>query len=281
MNNKPLVTTITPVLNRDKYLEECIESVLNQSYPYTEHILIDGGSTDGTLDILKEYSIKYPSRVWYISGKDRGACDAISKGMKIMKGSVYGFLGSDDTYPADAISKVVDAFRSRPDISVVYGNCNIVDGEGQFMHIAYAEDFELEEAIHTYCKIFSPALFYKTEVIDKVGYMDGSINVGDYDLILRAALAGFRFQRINEVLANFRMHPESVTCSSSAVYMYARENFKVARRYGAKVYGPRGRNLVVTYLIQPFRPILAPLYHNRLLFPLLSKLLHKIIGGKP
>ena len=280
MKDRLLVSTITPVLNRAEYLEECIESVLKQDYSNVEHVLVDGGSTDGSLDILEEYRRRYPKRVRYISEKDRGACDAINKGLRMAKGQILGFLGSDDTYPTDAISKVIKAFSEYPDVGLIYGNCNIIDGRGQFTHLAYAADFDREEAIHSYCAMFSPSMFYKKEVIDKIGYMDWTLHVGDFDLILRASRI-FVFQRIDEVLSNFRMHKGSVTCSRSAVYMYAWENFKVARRYGAKIYGPRARSLVVTCLTQPFRPILAPIYHNKVLYPTLSRLIHKVIGGRP
>lgn len=280
MNDKPLVSTITPTFNSAKYLEECLESVLRQDYPNTEHVLVDGCSTDGTLDILRKYHKKYPERVYYISEKDKGACDAVTKGLKMAKGTIFGFLGSDDTYPLGAIAKVIKAFKKYPEAGLVYGNCNVINGQGQFTHTAYAQDFDLEESIHTFCRMFTPAIFYKKEVVDKIGYMDGSINACDYDFVLRAGKF-FKFQRIDESLANFRMHKDSVTCSKTAVYMYAWQNFKVAHRYGATLYGARARNLVVTFLTQPFRPILAPIYHNRILYPTLKILLHKVIGGRP
>ena len=275
------ISVITPVLNRDKYLEECIESVLKQSHHDTEHVLIDGCSEDGTLDILRRYSELYPERIRYISERDKGACDAISKGLRLASGAAFGFLGSDDIYPLDAMAKVNDAFRRYPDVGLIYGNCNIIDGAGQFTHTVYAADFDLKEAIHTFCGMYTPAMFYKREVVDRIGYMDGTINACDYDFILRAARACVKFQRVDEPLANFRMHNGSVTCSRGAQYMYAWQNFKVAHRYGAKLYGPRARNIIMTYLTYPLRPILAPIYHNRVLYPMLSRMLHKVIGGKP
>ena len=242
-----IVSTITPTLNRAEYVEECIESVLNQNCSDVEHVLVDGCSTDGTLDILGRYSKLYPERIRYVSEKDRGACDAISKGLKMAKGSIFGFLGSDDTYPANVIAKVIDAFNRYPDVGLIYGNCNVINAQGQFTHTVYAADFDREEAIHTFCGMYTPAMFFRKEVVDRIGYMDGTINACDYDFILRASKM-FKFQRIDESLANFRMHSGSVTCSKGAAYMYAWQNFKVAHRYGAKLYGPRARNIIMTYL---------------------------------
>ncbi|MEI9479708.1 MAG: glycosyltransferase, partial [Deltaproteobacteria bacterium] len=99
----PLVTIITVVLNFVKYAEACIESVLKESYPHIEHVIIDGGSTDGTVDILSRYSTKYPDRVRFISEPDGGPWDAANKGINMAKGEILGFIGADDMYEPGVI----------------------------------------------------------------------------------------------------------------------------------------------------------------------------------
>lgn len=96
MNKGPLVSMITPVLNADKYLESCINSVLNQNYNNIEHVFVDAGSKDMTLDILRKYRQDYPKRIRFASGKDKGACDAWNKGWEIAAGDILGWLGADD-----------------------------------------------------------------------------------------------------------------------------------------------------------------------------------------
>ena len=275
------VSVIVPVLNNVKHVEACILSFLGQSYIDAELLLIDGASTDGTLEILEEYHAKYPDRVRYISEKDRSAGDAINKGLKIARGSVVGFLGADDTYEPNTLVIVIETFAKHPDAGVVFGNCNTIDEEGQFLSVSYARDFNLEEAIHSHCYMYTPAVFFKKGVTDKLEPWDWTINACDFDFFLRAGILGIKFQRVDVVLTNFRLREGSISCAKGAVYMYAWQNFKVAHRYGAKIYEPRGRNLIVTYLTHPLRFILAPIYHNRVLYPILGKIFHKIIGGKP
>ena len=99
----PLVTIVTVVLNFVNYIDTCIESVLKQSYPHIEHVIIDGGSTDGTVDILSSYSAKYPDRVRFISEPDKGAWDALNKGIRMATGEMIGVLGADDMHEPDVI----------------------------------------------------------------------------------------------------------------------------------------------------------------------------------
>ena len=112
-NEKPLVSIITPVLNGARFLETCIRSVLEQSYPYIEHIFVDGGSTDCTLQILADYQIKYPDRVRLISKPGTGAGDAWNEGLRMAKGQIFGWLGADDMSEPGAIQTVVEFFKEK------------------------------------------------------------------------------------------------------------------------------------------------------------------------
>ena len=148
--DNPLVSIVTPVLNGVKYLEICIQSVLNQSYPYIEHIFVDGGSTDGTVDMLSSYQAKYPDRIRFISELDKGHGEAWNKGLRMAEGGILGWLGSDDTYELDAIRTVVEFFRANPEAYFVYGDCYFINEKGEIIRKRETRDFNLEEAINDY-----------------------------------------------------------------------------------------------------------------------------------
>ena len=148
----PLVTIITPILNRITYLDKCIQSVLNQSYPYIEHIFVDGGSTDGTLDILTSYSGRYPDRIRFISEPDKGSGDAWNKGLRMAKGEIFGFLGSDDL-SSRCHNESGRFFRSNPDAHFVFGACNFINEKGEIIGRPLIKDFNLREIINDGCYV--------------------------------------------------------------------------------------------------------------------------------
>lgn len=275
----PLISIITPILNRVGYVEECIQSVLNQSYPNIEHIFIDGVSTDGTLEMLGDYKAKYPDRIKFMSEPDSGACDAWNKGFLVAKGQIFGWLGSDDTYPPDAVMTVVRFFNENPDAHLVFGDTNMINEAGRLVSRVYAEDFNLEKSITTACCMYTPSVFYKREVVEAVGPLDATINVCDFDFYLKAGRV-FQFHRIEKVLANFRIHKGSVTGNKDSLYMYARENYLVARRHGATIFSPRGRNYILMTITHPIHPLLVAIYNSRLLKPILAPIFHAIIGSQ-
>lgn len=157
--DNPLVGIITPVLNRIKYLEACIQSVLNQSYPYIEHIFVNGGSSDGTLDMLASCGAKYPNRIRFISEPDKGAGEAWNKGLRMAKGEILGWLGSDILSEPDAIMTVVEFFRANPDAYFVFGGLNYINEKGEILRKLKfpTKDFNLDEAINDTCPIPCPS----------------------------------------------------------------------------------------------------------------------------
>ena len=255
----PLVTIITPILNRITYLERCIQSVLNQSYPYVEHIFVDGGSTDGTLDILTSYSSRYPDRIRFISEPDKGSGDAWNKGLRMAKGEIFGFLGSDDISEPDAVMKVVGFFRSNPDAHFVFGACNFIDEKGEIIGRPPIKDFNLREIINDGCYVPTPSSFYKREVIEKIGWYDAKGN--DLDFLIRAGKV-FQIYRINEVLSNFRIHEGSATSGSSKEIrkMWLREDYLVSRRHGGSIFSGYSKRYYTFVIVELLRPFLGAVY---------------------
>ncbi len=122
------LTAITATRNRETFLPRCIESVAAQSYPYKEHIIIDGGSSDGTISLLKSYAEKYPHIRWQ-SEKDSGISNALNKGLKIATGDAIGVIGDDDYYVPEAFAIIASEFERDADVGVVSGNCDIIGND--------------------------------------------------------------------------------------------------------------------------------------------------------
>ena len=264
----PLVSIVTPVLNGVKYMETCIQSVFNQTYSLIEHVIVDGGSTDGTVEILSSYQAKYPDRIRVISEPDKGAGEAWNKGLAMAKGEIFGWLGSDDIYPADAIMMVVEFFRANPDAYFVFGGCIYINEKGEMIRECQTKDFNLERILNDSCYVSTPSSFYKREVVEKVGFLDTWGN--DYDYLIRIGKV-FRIHRIEKILSNFRIHKESYSTGSSkeARRKCLREDWLVSRRHGGRFFSGYCRRYYKFIIIEGLRPFLSPVY------PLIKKLLRR------
>src|SRR5688572_25596277 len=152
VRRQPLVSIVTPSYNQGRYIEETIQSVLNQDYPNLEYLVLDGGSTDETLEILK----RYEGRLVWISEKDRGQADAINKGFHLAKGRILGWLNSDDTYSPGAIRKVAQYFQTHRDVGLLYGEGYHVDTAGKIIERYNTEPFNFHR-LGEICFICQPA----------------------------------------------------------------------------------------------------------------------------
>ena len=200
----PLVSIITPSFNQGQFIEETILSVLNQGYPHIEYIVIDGGSTDGTLDILQ----KYKDRLTCISGPDGGQSDAINKGWRKAQGEIMAWLNSDDRYCPGAIRKVVEVFKAQPEVDVVYGDNYVIDAHGEIIYRMKACPATIEDLL-CFRIIHQPAVFLRKRVINKIGYLNTDLHyLMDHEYWIRAAIQ-CRFQHIGEFLSRATEHPES------------------------------------------------------------------------
>jgi len=160
MNEKPLVSIVTPSFNQARYLEETIRSVLGQTYERIEYILIDGGSTDGSLEIIQKYTDKVS---YWVSEKDKGQTDAINKGFKAAHGSILAWLNSDDVYQPRAVSEAVAYLMDQPQVGMVYGDLDFVDENGQVIGRFPAAQTDLRRLRRGYVHIPQPAAFFRAE----------------------------------------------------------------------------------------------------------------------
>lgn len=204
----PLVSIVTPSYNQGEFIRDTIESVLMQSYPNIEYIVVDGGSTDSTVSILKSYG----NRVKWISEKDEGQADAINKGIKMARGKIIGWINSDDTYMENAVEKAVTYFRLHPITDLVYGEGYYIDKKGNRTERYRTEKYSRERLAQA-CIICQPTAFFKKQIIEKVNYLDKRYQLSmDYELWMRIAKVG-KISYIPEYLANSRMYDENKTCS--------------------------------------------------------------------
>ena len=194
----PLVSIVTPTLQRAEYLERTLRSVRAQTYPHVEHIVVDGGSTDGTLELLERYAPTYDLR--WISEPDRGMYDAINKGLRMAKGEILAYLNSDDLYFPWTAEVVVDALAAHPEADLVYGDAVRVDELHHWLVPVFMPPFE-RGPMTAYAALLQPCVLLRRHVFDTLGgFDDGLAFVADMDFWLRAA-DRFMFLRLPEFVA--------------------------------------------------------------------------------
>ncbi|MTT30897.1 glycosyltransferase [Terrilactibacillus sp. BCM23-1] len=236
----PLVTIITPSYNQGEFIQETIESVLNQDYPYIEHIVVDGGSTDSTLTILKSY--RDDPRFHFISEPDQGQSHAINKGLKIAKGDIIGWLNSDDTYLPGAISKGVQSLVQHQEWAMVYGKAYATNQNNDILH-DYPVECYSPQRLFERCIICQPATFIRRKAFKDVGGVDENFFFCmDYDLWIRLAKK-YPIGYLNDYLANARIHDHS----KSALYW---EKIGVVEciEAGLKNYGKISNTMIADFI---------------------------------
>jgi glycosyltransferase involved in cell wall biosynthesis len=204
----PIVSIVTPVLNGARFLPETLESVRLQDYPRLEHVVVDGGSTDGTLDLLKAA----PGVVW-ASGPDRGMYDAVGRGFVLARGEVLAYQNADDRYVVPgAVSAAVRYLGAHPGVDVVYGDFRYIDEAGRPLpRSAPGREFDLT-ALRRHNFVPPHAAFVRRAVVEEGHRPDPSLRfAGDWEWFLGMARAGKRFAHLPQVLAEFRLHRHAQT----------------------------------------------------------------------
>jgi glycosyltransferase involved in cell wall biosynthesis len=251
MTDTPLVSIVTPTYNAINYLELCIKNVLNQSYPSIEHILVDAGSTDGTLDMLSMYKDKYPDRIVYISEPDNGVGEALNKGLKMARGEILGWLDADDLYEPSAVMAAVEFFSSNPDSYYVFGGCNIIDAAGEIIGEVPIKDIDFKKVVRGEHYISLSAAFFRREIIESVGYFNQIGNNLDYWIRVSQK---FKMYRMDRVLSNWRLDRESVGFSreprkAMMIKRKLREDYLLCRQYGGGILATRCRKYFLFVLL--------------------------------
>jgi len=207
----PKISIVTPSYNGARYIERSILSVLNQGYPNIEFIIVDGGSTDGSVEIIKKYE-KHLAH--WRSVPDAGQSDALNYGFSKATGDIFGWLNSDDLYLPGAFIRAVEVFKVNGEAGVVFGDWWEIDNEDEVISVNYAFDFSLGHFIHEGFHLNSQAMFWRREVHERFGQFDVQLHrTMDYDLILRIGQSEGQaaFIRVPQPLACFRRHAEQKT----------------------------------------------------------------------
>jgi glycosyltransferase involved in cell wall biosynthesis len=230
MNNKLKISVITPTLNQGEFIKDTIDSILLQNYENIEHIIIDGGSSDNTINILKSYS----HLIW-ISEPDKGASDAINKGLKMATGEVLTWLNSDDYYYPDVLSDVAEIFEEMKLVNFVYGNITFVNKSKEIILKEKTVNYNLKDLINNNADtIRQPCSFFRKRIIEDVGLLNEDLKcVFDYDLFIRIFRKTIPFY-IDKDIVYVRDYND--TLSRKNFKKQRKEIIGVARKYGAKYY---------------------------------------------
>jgi glycosyltransferase involved in cell wall biosynthesis len=213
----PLISIVTPSFNQVNFIYEALESVRIQDYPNYEHLVIDGMSTDGTVELLQNLS-NFPgeNEMLWLSEKDGGQSEALNKGFRRVKGDIIGWLNSDDRYLPGCFAHVVEAFEQNPDVDIIYGDYRIVNEVGDVIKIK--REIEFNEFILLYHRVLyipTTTTFFRSRVFKEENWLEESLQYAmDLELFIRLVTKGYRFKHISKVLADFRLQPGSKTCSS-------------------------------------------------------------------
>lgn len=248
----PKISIITPTLNQVDFIERTIRSVLEQDYPNLEYIIVDGGSKDGTLDILNDYK----SELILITEKDNGQTNAINKGLRISTGEIVAYLNSDDIYYKDTLFKISKTFADNPNALWISGRCKIIDEDDREIRqlISNYKNFWLDRYNYLTLLVLNfisqPATFWTRKIVDEFGFLDDRLKYAmDYDYWLKIG-RNHQPYILNDCLAGFRIHPKSK--STLDFQKQFLEEYQTAKRY------TKSRFLLFLHRLHYYLLILGP-----------------------
>lgn len=259
----PRISVITPSYNQGQFLEETIRSVLLQGYPNLEYIIIDGGSTDNSTEILQKYS---PYISYWVSELDNGQAHAINKGLKISTGSILGWINSDDLYVKNAFQKIAKAFCDNDSYSVFHGNRILLNERGKVTGLSVPPSFVPKVTQYVIC---SETTFWRKRVMEQAGYLKEELQFAmDLEFFGRLYFYG-KFLKVNEYLGYFRCYGQNK--SSTIPHVRQEESAREWKKLFNTEYRAQPKRISKIRLIQeaiahPFLIGNPYLYHKLLCF---------------
>lgn len=249
----PLVSIITPSFNQSGFLKSTIESVLAQDYPRLEYIVVDGGSTDGSVEVIKAYAHRL---AWWVSERDQGQTDAINKGFARAKGEILAWINSDDTYNPGAVGCAVKCLMENPQAALVYSDCDYIDEQGRVIGRFPAAQTDYARLRRGYVHIPQQTMFFRSRYWREVGPLDPTFYFAmDYDLWTRLAARAPLKYIAGQTWANFRLHASGKTTTEDDRCWP--EMLRVHYRDGGGFFSP----IVAKYHL---RKIIGPLWKRRI-----------------
>ena len=202
----PKISIITPSYNQAKFLERTILSVLNQNYPNLEYIICDGGSTDGSVEIIKKYE---KCLSYWASEKDTGQYDAINKGFKMVKGDIIAWQNSDDIYLPNTFFEVAKLFRNKPSVDLIFGNEYLIDSNDNIMKECRFIPFSLEHLLYCGWNLSTQAAFWSKNIMNRVGYLNNSCVGFDFDWFIKIGKMSKNIKFKRDFWGCYRIHEMS------------------------------------------------------------------------
>jgi glycosyltransferase involved in cell wall biosynthesis len=245
--SRPKISIITPSYNQSQFIEKTLRSVQQQGYRNLEHLVIDGASTDGSVQLLERLSaLPGWGHLTFLSEPDDGQSAALNKGFRMATGDIVGWLNSDDLYRANCFDTVVRAFEQFPEADVIYGDATWIDECGKCLRIRREIDFSrFILAYHRVLYIPTTSTFFRRRVFDEGNFLDPQYHYAmDYDFFLRLAQAGYCFRHVPVLLADFRMHNASKSGSQTSQFQHE-QNRIMWRRSPLLSRLPRGIPLII------------------------------------
>jgi glycosyltransferase involved in cell wall biosynthesis len=247
------LSIITPSFNQVKFLEQTIKSVVSQSYKNIEYLIFDGGSTDGSVEIIKKYANKYPKIIKWQSKKDKGQVDAINKGLKMATGDVIAYINSDDYYLPGAFTKVINFLKENPDKLWLVGNCQVTEKKlswtFKLKHLVPIE--RSKNWLYLSNWINQPAVFLKKDLVSRVGEFNQKYQYAfDYDYWLRCQKIP-PLSRLKQNLAVFRVHGSSK--SSSNYQNQFKEQYKIISQYTSNPFTKSLHFLINQFIVSSYQ----------------------------
>ena len=218
MKTLPLISVVTPSFNQARFIGEALASVQLQNYSNCEHLVIDGMSTDSTVDILRNFTGgKGHENIFWTSERDSGQSQALNKGFRLAQGDIVGWLNSDDRYRPGCFERIVREFADNPEVDILYGDYLVVDELGKALHIRREIEFNAFVLLyHRVLYIPTTATFFRRRIFEEGNWLEEKLQYAmDLEFFIRLSKRGYCFKHIPEVLAEFRLQPNSKTCSSS------------------------------------------------------------------
>jgi glycosyltransferase involved in cell wall biosynthesis len=238
----PLVSIVTPSLNQGAYIEEAIRSVLEQDYARIEHIVVDGGSTDGTVEILARYA-----HLRWVSEPDDGQADAVNKGFRMAHGEIFGWLNADDLYLPGAVSTAIAAL-SEWGCALVHGGWRQIDEHGATIKDVEPVPFDYRRQLEVANRVAQPGAFFTRDAFEAVGGLDTRYRYAmDYELWLKLG-ARFEVRHVDRLLGAYRYHGESKTVAEPRGFLP--ETIRASRRHGGRRLSP----LYLDWYLPRYRP---------------------------
>jgi glycosyltransferase involved in cell wall biosynthesis len=214
------ISIITPSLNQGRFLREALESVRTQHSVDVEHLVLDGGSTDSSVDLLKSLSARsdWPHLRW-VSGPDGGQSDALNRGFAQATGDIVGWLNADDRYRPDCFRRILEAFEAHPEADAIYGDFAMLDEQGAVQSIRREIDFNAFVLLHhRFSCIPTCSTFFRRRIFAEGHRLKTELHYAmDYEFFLRLDAAGYRIRHTPGLLADFRVHSASKSCRMAAV----------------------------------------------------------------